>query len=44
MEKPKIYLETTVFSFYHETRDYGEYPKYKAYRKDVDDRAGTAGK
>jgi len=30
MEKPKIYLETTVFSFYHESREHGEYPKFKA--------------
>ena len=28
MEQPKIYLETTIFSFFHETRNYGEYPKY----------------
>jgi hypothetical protein len=27
---PTIYLETTVFSFYHEERRYGEYPTYKA--------------
>jgi predicted nucleic acid-binding protein len=30
MEKMKIYLETSVFSFYHETREYGEYPIFKA--------------
>jgi len=29
MGKPKIYLETTMFSFYHETREHGEYPKYR---------------
>jgi len=29
MDKPKIYLETTMFSFYHETREHGEYPKLK---------------
>jgi hypothetical protein len=30
MDKPKIYLETTMFSFHDETREYGEYPTYKA--------------
>ena len=35
MEKPKIYLETTMFSFYHETREHGEYPKYKAQVQEV---------
>ena len=42
MEKPKIYLETTVFSFYHESREHGEYPKFKAQVREVFDqiRAG----
>ena len=35
MEKQKIYLETTIFSFYHETRKYGEYPKYKAQVREI---------
>jgi hypothetical protein len=30
MDKPKIYLETTIFSFYCDERQYGEYPMYKA--------------
>ena len=30
MDKPKIYLETTVFNFYHENRRHGDYPKYRA--------------
>ena len=30
MEKIKIYLETSIFSFYHEIREYGEYPIFKA--------------
>jgi predicted nucleic acid-binding protein len=38
MEKPKIYLETTIFSFYHETREYGEYPKYKAQVREIFER------
>ena len=38
MEKPKIYLETTVFSFYHETREYGEYPKYKDQIREIFER------
>ena len=38
MEKPKIYLETTLFSFYHETREYGEYPKYKAQVREIFER------
>jgi len=38
MEKPRIYLETTVFSFYHETREYGEYPKYKAQVREIFER------
>jgi hypothetical protein len=38
MYKPKIYLETTMFSFYDETRDYGEYPKYKAQVREVFER------
>jgi hypothetical protein len=35
MYKPKIYIETTMFSFHDETRDYGEYPKYKAQVRNV---------
>ena len=35
MDKPKIYLETTMFSFYHEARDYGNYPKHKAQVREV---------
>jgi len=31
MEKPRIYLETTVFSFYHETREYGGLRRYWSY-------------
>jgi len=38
MEKPRIYLETTVFSFYHETREYGEYPKYKTQVREIFER------
>ena len=38
MEKPKIYIETTVFSFYHETRNYGEYPEYKAQVREIFER------
>jgi len=38
MEKLKIYLETTVFSFYHETREYGEYPEYKAQVREIFER------
>jgi len=34
-EKPKIYLETTLFSFYHETRKYGEYPKFRAQVREI---------
>jgi hypothetical protein len=30
MEKPKIYLETTMFSFYYETRLWPAYQVYKA--------------
>jgi hypothetical protein len=29
MSKPKIYLETTMFSYYYEDRTTGLYPKYK---------------
>ena len=35
MDKPKIYLETTAFSFYHETREYGDYPKFKSQIQEV---------
>ena len=38
MDKPKIYLETTMFSFFNEIRDYGEYPKYKAQVREVFER------
>jgi len=38
MEKLKIYLETSVFSFYHEEREYGDYPKYKAQVREVFER------
>ena len=37
MDKPKIYLETTMFSFYYEDRQYGDYPKYKAQVRKVFD-------
>ena len=32
---PTIYLETTMFSFYHDERRHGEYPKYKAQAQKV---------
>ena len=35
MYKPKIYLETTMFSFFHETREHGEYPSLKAQTREV---------
>ena len=38
MDKLKIYLETTMFSFYHETREHGEYQKYKAQVREVFER------
>jgi len=38
MEILKIYLETSIFSFYHETREYGEYPKYKAQVRELFER------
>jgi hypothetical protein len=41
VDKPRIYLETTVFSFYHEAREYGEYPKYKAEVRKVFERIKT---
>ena len=41
MEKLKIYLETSIFSFYHETREYGEYPKFKAQVRELFDRIRT---
>ena len=37
MDKLKIYLETTMFSFYYEDRQYSEYPKYKAQVRKVFD-------
>jgi hypothetical protein len=30
MEKPKIYLETTMFSFYYEERTHGRYQELNA--------------
>ena len=41
MEKIKIYFETSIFSFYHETREHGEYPKYKAQVREVFERIKT---
>ena len=35
MDKPKIYLETTMFSFYYEERQQEDYPKYKAQARKV---------
>ena len=35
MEKPKIYIETTMFSFYDETREYGDYQKYRNQVREV---------
>jgi predicted nucleic acid-binding protein len=35
MEKPRIYLETSIFSFYYEERQQGEYPIYKAQVREV---------
>ena len=32
---PMIYLETTMFSFYHEARHHGDYPKYKAQTRKI---------
>jgi hypothetical protein len=43
MDKPKIYLETTMFSFYYEERQYGEYPKYKTHARQVFDRIKAGG-
>jgi hypothetical protein len=37
MDKPKIYLETTMFSFYYENRQHGEYQKYKTQARQVFD-------
>ena len=37
MDKPKIYLETSMFSFYYEDRQHGDYPKYKAQVRKVFD-------
>ena len=37
MRVPTIYLETTMFSFYYEDRQYGEYPKYKAQARKIFD-------
>jgi len=37
MSIPKIYLETTMFSFYYEERQQGDYPKYKAQARRVFD-------
>jgi len=41
MEKLKIYLETSIFSFYHETREYGEYPKFKTQVRELFERIKT---
>jgi hypothetical protein len=38
MEKPKIYLETTMFSFYYEDRPQADYQEYKAQTRRVFDR------
>jgi hypothetical protein len=40
---PKIYLETTMFSFYYEDREYGKYPKYKAQARQIFDRIKAGG-
>jgi len=37
MSIPKIYLETTMFSFYYEERQHGDYPIYKAQARKVFD-------
>jgi len=37
MDKPKIYLETTIFNFYYENRRFWDYPKYKAQVRKVFD-------
>ena len=34
---PTVYLETTMFSFYHDERLHGDYPKYKAQSRKVFD-------
>jgi hypothetical protein len=41
MKKQKMYLETSVFSFYHEERKHGEYPKYKAQVREIFNRIKT---
>ena len=41
MEKPKIYLETTVFSFYHEKREHGEYPIFRNQVRNIFERIKT---
>ncbi|MDR0761272.1 MAG: hypothetical protein LBF74_14370 [Treponema sp.] len=38
MEKPKIYLETTMFSYYHEERPQAEYQELKAQVRRIFDR------
>jgi len=35
MDRPKIYLETTMFSFFHETREHGEYPRLRFQAREV---------
>jgi len=35
MDKSKIYLETTLFSFYYEGRQDGKYPAYKSQVREV---------
>jgi hypothetical protein len=37
MRVPSIYLETTMFSFYYEERQHGEYQKYKAQARKIFD-------
>ena len=37
MSIPKIYLETTMFSFYYEERQHGDYLKYKTQARKVFD-------
>jgi predicted nucleic acid-binding protein len=38
MDKPKIYLETTMFSYYHEERPQAEYQELKAQVRRIFDR------
>ena len=41
MVKQKIYLETSIFSFYYEAREYGEYSQYKAQVREVFEKIKT---